>query len=171
MKTAKIVHVTWAFQRNAAYSIGRYRHIPILVSRGRGVRDKVATRPIDRVAYMSRDLRGVELQLVDCNADRLARHGGSDQPHHRQNGQAVHSNSHYPLLFQRLGDLLRVLFVTLKNLQARLQKVLQCRVARIGNEHRLKRIVDCLVIGDFIIGISLVERRAFQFLEFGQVSV
>jgi len=42
MKTAKIVHVARMFQRNVAYSLCRYRNIPILVSRRCGVRDKVA---------------------------------------------------------------------------------------------------------------------------------
>jgi len=72
-----------------------------------------------------------------------------------------------PLLLQRLGDLLRMHFVSLKYLQTRLEKVLQFCVASIGNEHRLKRIVDCLVIGNFVVCIGLVERRALQFLEFG----
>jgi hypothetical protein len=70
-----------------------------------------------------------------------------------------------------VGDLLRVLFVTLKNLQARPQKVLQFSIARIGNEHRLKRIVDRLVVGDFIVGVGFVERGAVQFLELGLLGV
>ena len=160
MKTTKIVHVARMFQHNVAYSLCWNRNIPILVSRGRGVRDKVAAHPFDRVADIGRDLSGLELQLVDRNADRFARHGGSDQPHYGQNGQPVHSKNHRPFLFQRLGDLLRVLFVTLKNLQTRLEKVLQFCIAGIGNEHGLKRIVDCLVIGDFVVGISVVKRRA-----------
>jgi hypothetical protein len=64
-----------------------------------------------------------------------------------------------------------MLFVTLKYLQTRLEKTLQFCVAGIGNEHRLKRTVDCLMIGDFIVGISLVKRHALQFLKFGLFGV
>src|SRR5271155_3312895 len=63
--------------------------------------------------------------------------------------------------------MLCMLFVTLKDLQPGLEKVLQFWVARIGYEDSLERIVDRLVIGDFIVGVSLVERRAIQFAEFG----
>jgi hypothetical protein len=66
-------------------------------------------------------------------------------------------------------DLLRVLFVTLKNLQTRREKVRQFCIAGIGNEHGLKRIVECLVIGDLIIGIGFVKGGAPQFLEFRPV--
>ena len=58
--------------------------------------------------------------------------------------------------------MLCMLFVTLKYFQACHQKVFQFWVARIGYEDGLERIVDRLVIGDFVVGISLVERRAVQ---------
>src|SRR5436309_3361055 len=54
------------------------------------------------------------------------------------------------------GDLFGVLLVALENFQAGLQQVLQFRVARGRNELRLKRIIDRLVIGDFVVGIGLV---------------
>ena len=80
MKTAKIVYVARMFQRNVTYSLCRYRHIPILVSCRRRVRDKVAAHPFDRVAHVSRDLRRVELQLVDRNSDGLAGLAGVINP-------------------------------------------------------------------------------------------
>ena len=64
-----------------------------------------------------------------------------------------------------------MLFVTLKNLQTRSEKVVQFCIAGIGNEHGLKRIVDCLVIGDLIIGIGFVKRGAPSFLSSGLFGV
>ena len=64
-----------------------------------------------------------------------------------------------------------MLFVTLKNLQTRREKVVQFCIAGIGNEHGLKRIVDCLVIGDLIIGIGFVKRGAPSFLSSGLFGV
>ena len=63
MKAAEIVHVARMFQHNVAYSLCWNRDIPILVSSGRGVRDEIAARPFDRVANVSRDLRGSNFSL------------------------------------------------------------------------------------------------------------
>src|ERR1700682_3182865 len=72
-------------------------------------------------------------------------------------------------LLQRRGDVLGVLLVALKNLQAGLQQALQFRVAGGGNEQRFQRAIDRLVIGDFVGGIGLVELGAFQSVEFGEL--
>jgi hypothetical protein len=80
--------------------------------------------------------------------------------HSGQKNKSAYPEMHCPLLFQGLGDVFRVLFVTLKYLQTGREKVLQSCIARIGNEHRLERIVDGLVIGDFIISVGFVKRRA-----------
>ena len=55
--------------------------------------------------------------------------------------------------------MLRMLFVTLKYLQTRRQKIFQFRVARIGNENRLERIVDRLVVSDFVVSVGLISGR------------
>src|SRR6516164_3598646 len=72
-------------------------------------------------------------------------------------------------LLQTARDLLGMLLVALKNLQAGLQKALQLRVTGRRNQLRLKRAVDSLVVGDLVGDISLVERRATQLAEFGEL--
>src|SRR5215831_408425 len=62
-----------------------------------------------------------------------------------------------------------MLLVALKNLQAGLQKTLQLRVTGRRNQLRLKRAVDSLVVGDLVGDISLVERRALELAEFGEL--
>ena len=63
--------------------------------------------------------------------------------------------------------MLGVHLVALKYLEAGLEEVLQFRVCRVRDENRLERPVDRLMISDFVVGVSLVELRAAQFLEFG----
>src|SRR6476660_4184204 len=70
-------------------------------------------------------------------------------------------------LLQFGGDLFGVLLVALENLQAGLQQALQFRVVRGRNKLCLKRAIDRLVIGDFVIDIGLVELRALQLAKFG----
>src|SRR5437764_10606027 len=63
--------------------------------------------------------------------------------------------------------LLGMLLVTLKDLQASLQQVLQFGVVRVGDKRRLQRAVDVLVIGNLVFGVGFVEGRAIQFGELG----
>ena len=63
--------------------------------------------------------------------------------------------------------MLGVLLVTLEDLQASLQQVLQFGVVRVGDKRRLQRAVDVLVIGDFVFGVGFVEGRALQPGELG----
>src|SRR5450759_998262 len=72
-------------------------------------------------------------------------------------------------LFQRRGDVFGVLFVALENLQAGLQQALQLRVVRVGNKRGLERAVDRLVIGDLVGDIGLVDFRALQLTQFGEL--
>src|SRR5260370_12540676 len=65
-------------------------------------------------------------------------------------------------LFQCRCNMFGVLLVALENLQAGLQQALQLRVVRVGNERCLQRAIDCLVIGDFVGDIGLVEFRALE---------
>ena len=67
--------------------------------------------------------------------------------------------------------MLGVLLVTLKDLETGREEILQFRVGSVGNKDRLQRVVDRLVIGDFVVGVSLVKRCATQFLEFGALGV
>jgi hypothetical protein len=67
--------------------------------------------------------------------------------------------------------MLGVLLVTLKDLESGREKLLQFRVAGVGNKDGLERIVDSLVIGDFVFSVGFVKRRAFQFFEFGPFRV
>ena len=69
------------------------------------------------------------------------------------------------LLFQRLGDMLGVLLMTLEYLETGGQKVLQLGIAGVGDQDSLKRVVDCLVIGDLVVGVSLVEDCAAELLQ------
>jgi hypothetical protein len=50
----------------------------------RGMGNKVAVRPFDRVADMSRNLSGIELQFVDPDVDGLRRGGAADHPRRGQ---------------------------------------------------------------------------------------
>src|SRR5487761_2117176 len=72
-------------------------------------------------------------------------------------------------LFQRGGDVLGMLLMALENLQAGLQQALQLRVFGGRNKRRLQRAVDRLVIGDFVGDIGLVEFRALQLAELGEL--
>src|SRR6476661_4091903 len=72
-------------------------------------------------------------------------------------------------LLQLGGDLFGVLLVALENLQAGLQQALQFRVVRGRNKLRLKRAIDRLVIGDFVVGIGFVERGALELAELGEL--
>src|SRR4249919_3648257 len=54
------------------------------------------------------------------------------------------------------GDVFGVLLVALKDLQAGLQQALQLGVVGRGNELRLQRAVDRLVVGDLVGDIGLV---------------
>src|SRR6185437_16887345 len=68
-------------------------------------------------------------------------------------------------LLERRRDLLGVHLVALKDLEPGLEQILQFRIGRVRNEDRLERVIDRLVIGDFVVGVGLVELRAAQFLE------
>ena len=68
MKTAEIVHVAGMFEGNVADSLCWYSNIPILVSRRRRMRDKIAVRPFDRG-------RVEERSLVPLGEARLGRIG------------------------------------------------------------------------------------------------
>ena len=50
------------------------------------------------------------------------------------------------------------------------EKRLQLLVARAGNQRLVHRVKHRLVIGDFVIDVGLVERRALQSLERGKVA-
>ncbi len=63
--------------------------------------------------------------------------------------------------------MLGVLLVALKYLEAGREQILQFRVCCVRNEDRLERVVDRLVISDFVVGVGLIKLRAAQFLEFG----
>src|SRR5689334_9372800 len=65
-------------------------------------------------------------------------------------------------LFQIGGNVFRVLLVTLENLQAGLEQGLEFGIARGRDELRLKRVVDGLVIGDFVRDVGFVESGAFE---------
>jgi hypothetical protein len=58
-----------------------------------------------------------------------------------------------------------MLLVALENLETSLQQALQLRVVRVGNKRCLQRAIDCVVIGDFIGDIGLVEFRALELAE------
>ena len=58
--------------------------------------------------------------------------------------------------------MLGVHLVALENFQAGGQQVFQFGIAGVRNQRRLERGVDRLVIGDLVVGVGLVERRAAQ---------
>ena len=65
------------------------------------------------------------------------------------------------LLFQRLGDMLGVLLMTLEYLETGGQKVLQLAIAGVGDQDGFERRVS--VCGsDLVVGISLVEGCAAE---------
>src|SRR5579864_867039 len=66
------------------------------------------------------------------------------------------------LLFELCRDLLGVLLVTLEDLQAGLQQLLQFGVARRRDERLLQRAVDGLMVGDLVLDVGLVESGAAQ---------
>ena len=70
-------------------------------------------------------------------------------------------------LFELRCDVLGVLFVALKDLQPRRQKILELGIARRRNELALKRAVDGFVIGDLIVDIGLIEGGEFGALVAG----
>src|SRR5438270_1814980 len=70
-------------------------------------------------------------------------------------------------LLQAGGDMLGMLLVALKDLQAGLQQAFQFGVIRVRNKGGLERAVDRLVIGDLVVGIRLVEGGAVQLGQFG----
>src|SRR5205085_6316995 len=69
--------------------------------------------------------------------------------------------------FQARCHLLGMLLVTLEDLQASLQQVLQFGVVRVGDKRRLQRAVDVLVVGNFVFGVGFIEVRALQSGELG----
>src|SRR3979411_6157 len=72
-------------------------------------------------------------------------------------------------LLQASGDMFGMLLMALENLQASLQQALQFRIVRGRNKLGLERAIDRLVIGDFVGDIGLVEFRALQLAEFGEL--
>src|SRR5258705_10367857 len=72
-------------------------------------------------------------------------------------------------LLQAGGDVFGMLLVALENLETSLQQALQLRVVRVGNKRYLQRAIDCLVIGDFVGDIGLVELRVLELAEFGEL--
>src|SRR6266404_2317336 len=65
-------------------------------------------------------------------------------------------------LLQAGGDVFGMLLVALENLETSLQQALQLRLVRGWNKRCLQRAIDCLVIGDFVGDIGLVEFRALE---------
>ena len=63
MKAAGIVDLARMLHSHASHPLRRYCHIPILVSSRRRVDDKIAARPFDCVADMSRNLGGSNVIL------------------------------------------------------------------------------------------------------------
>src|SRR5581483_4303336 len=72
-------------------------------------------------------------------------------------------------LLQLCCDVFGVLLVTLKNLQPGLQQALQLAIAGRRDQLRLQRVVDRLVVGNFVGDVSLVECGAAEFAEFGKL--
>src|SRR3981081_359419 len=70
---------------------------------------------------------------------------------------------------QASGDMFGMLLMALENLQAGLQQALQFGIVRGRNKLGLERAIDGLVIGDFVGDIGLVEFRALQLAEFGEL--
>jgi hypothetical protein len=70
MEPATILHMDQALF--AAYCVAA--QYPVAIWRGRGMSDKIAVRPFDRVANMRRHLGGFECQPLGFNPDRIG-HG------------------------------------------------------------------------------------------------
>src|SRR5262249_40358510 len=66
---------------------------------------------------------------------------------------------------------LGMLFMTLKDLQAGLQKALQLGIGRRWNERGFERAVDRLVVGYLVVDIGLVKRRTVQLGELGTLGI
>src|SRR5438128_7544042 len=73
------------------------------------------------------------------------------------------------LLFQVSRDMLGVLLMALKDLQAGLQQALQLGIARRRDQLGLQRAVDGLVVGDLVGDIGLVVAGALQLAELGEL--
>ena len=66
--------------------------------------------------------------------------------------------------------MLGMLLMALEQLQPRLQQRLQLGVLGRGDQQRLKRAVDLLVVGDLVVDIGLVECRAVELGKLGALS-
>src|SRR6516165_6383036 len=64
-------------------------------------------------------------------------------------------------------DLLRVLLMTLEDLQASREQVLQLGIAGARNKCVLKSVIHRLMIGDFVIDVSFIEGGTVELGEFG----
>ncbi len=62
-----------------------------------------------------------------------------------------------------------VLFVTLKNLQAGREQVLEFFIAGVGNKRALQRGIDGLVVRYLVIDVGLVEVFPAELGEFGSL--
>src|SRR6476619_6411111 len=72
-------------------------------------------------------------------------------------------------LLQAGSDVFGVLLVALKDFQAGLQQALQFGIAGRGDQLRLQRAIDGLVVGDLVGDIGLVVVGALQLVELGEL--
>jgi len=70
------------------------------------------------------------------------------------------------VLFEFRRDVFGVLLVTLKDFQAGSEQVLELWIGSGRNERVLQRTVDCLVVGDLVVDVGLVERGAAELGKF-----
>src|ERR1700729_3033183 len=71
------------------------------------------------------------------------------------------------VLFEFRGDVLSVLFVALKDLQAGREQVFKFRIAGVRNKRALQRRIDGPMIRYFVVDVGLVEVLAAELGEFG----
>src|ERR1035437_8304357 len=72
----------------------------------------------------------------------------------------------FHLLFEFRRDVFGVLLMALEYLQAGFQQALQLGIVRRRNQRALERAVHGLMVGDLVVDIRLVERRAVELSEF-----
>jgi hypothetical protein len=66
------------------------------------------------------------------------------------------------VLLQLAYEFLGVLFMLLEELETSLQQALELGVLGGGNQRLFQRPIDGLVVGHFVLGVSLVEVRSAQ---------
>src|SRR5689334_1002470 len=76
-----------------------------------------------------------------------------------------------PVLFEIGRDMLGMLLVTLEYLQARLKQTFELGIVRRWDERAFKRIIDGLVVSDFICDIGFVESAAAELRQFNAPGV